>query len=153
MRAHELKEPSARKMFILAGDAIVTLVSPTGARYTYRVERSRPQDDWPPVWFVSVLTGPDNENDYRYAGFISATEEWVHGGGRAELSADAPSVGSWAWCWERIAALEPLRGRQGEVEVWHEGSCGRCGRTLTVPESLATGLGPHCATMVAGGAA
>jgi hypothetical protein len=27
----------------------------------------------------------------------------------------------------------------------HAGRCGRCGKTLTVPESKATGLGPDCA--------
>jgi hypothetical protein len=31
------------------------------------------------------------------------------------------------------------------VEVWHEGHCMRCGRALTVPESISTGLGPVCA--------
>jgi len=28
--------------------------------------------------------------------------------------------------------------------VFHEGACGRCGRTLTVPESIASGFGPEC---------
>ena len=31
------------------------------------------------------------------------------------------------------------------VQVWHEGRCGKCGRKLTVPESLTSGLGPECA--------
>ena len=34
------------------------------------------------------------------------------------------------------------------VEVWHEGICGRCGRKLTVPESVERGLGPECAGLV-----
>jgi len=29
-------------------------------------------------------------------------------------------------------------------EFWHDGNCGRCGRTLTNPDSLATGIGPEC---------
>jgi hypothetical protein len=30
------------------------------------------------------------------------------------------------------------------IEIWHEGRCGKCGRTLTVPDSIANGLGPEC---------
>jgi hypothetical protein len=30
------------------------------------------------------------------------------------------------------------------VEVWHEGKCGKCGRALTVPSSILTGIGPEC---------
>ena len=27
------------------------------------------------------------------------------------------------------------------IEIWHEGKCGKCGRTLTVPDSIINGLG------------
>jgi hypothetical protein len=30
------------------------------------------------------------------------------------------------------------------LEIWHEGSCLRCGRKLTVPESIESGYGPEC---------
>jgi hypothetical protein len=30
------------------------------------------------------------------------------------------------------------------MELWHEGRCGKCGRALTVPESIESGLGPVC---------
>jgi hypothetical protein len=33
---------------------------------------------------------------------------------------------------------------QDFVEVWHEGTCGKCGRALTVPSSIENGLGPEC---------
>ena len=36
------------------------------------------------------------------------------------------------------------------LEVWHEGRCGRCNRALTVPESIASGIGPECAKHVLG---
>jgi hypothetical protein len=32
------------------------------------------------------------------------------------------------------------------LKVHHEGRCCRCGRKLTVPESIETGLGPECAS-------
>jgi hypothetical protein len=34
------------------------------------------------------------------------------------------------------------------VEFWHEGKCCRCGRKLTVPASIASGIGPECATKI-----
>ena len=33
-------------------------------------------------------------------------------------------------------------------EMLHEGRCGRCARRLTVPASVASGIGPECAKMV-----
>ena len=32
------------------------------------------------------------------------------------------------------------------LEIWHEGRCGRCGRKLTVPSSIESGIGPECAS-------
>lgn len=32
-----------------------------------------------------------------------------------------------------------------QMKIFHEGTCGVCGRALTNPESIATGIGPHCA--------
>jgi hypothetical protein len=32
-----------------------------------------------------------------------------------------------------------------DLEIWHSGRCGRCSRRLTVPESIAAGIGPDCA--------
>jgi hypothetical protein len=47
---------------------------------------------------------------------------------------------AFAWFWDRL--------RNGnlpeQVEVHHEGRCGRCGRALTVPESIESGFGPEC---------
>ena len=58
----------------------------------------------------------------------------------------APSAVAFGWVWERRQRLDAL-----PCEVWHEGRCGKCGRVLTVPESLILGLGPECAQMSLGG--
>ena len=34
------------------------------------------------------------------------------------------------------------------LEIRHEGSCGRCGRPLTVPSSIDRGIGPDCAALM-----
>jgi len=46
------------------------------------------------------------------------------------------------WLWDR---LTNGGGLPGAIEVWHEGSCCRCARRLTVPASIEMGLGPDCA--------
>jgi hypothetical protein len=131
--------------YILAGHARVTLVSTrTGVRFTYRV---RAHDLTDPMgntvrWFVDVLSGPDNESDYRFFGtvFAKPSLSFKHSAKARGIGADAPSVKAFAWVLGNLAA-----GRMpAECEIWHEGSCGRCGRALTDPESIASGLGPVC---------
>jgi hypothetical protein len=38
----------------------------------------------------------------------------------------------------------------GGYKIHHEGRCGKCGRLLTVPESVETGIGPECAKRMGG---
>lgn len=126
--------------FMRAGNATVTLKSlRTGVRFTFRLRES---DDGTCI-FVGLLTGPGNETDYSYLGRISRDIFWA---GRkvpkpGDVSKDAPSMKAFDWSWRAL-----IRGNMPEaLEVWHEGSCGRCGRKLTVPSSIAAGFGPECA--------
>lgn len=128
----------AQATFLFAGRARFTLESVrTGARFTYEVTPPRgTRPEQAPVWFVRVLTGPDNSNSYSYLGFIR-DGALIHGGQRARVSRDAPSFRALDWFLRHIGTTE--------VAMWHEGRCGRCGRALTVPESIRTGIGPVCA--------
>lgn len=127
------------RRFLLAGNARVTFRNTqTGNRFTYRIRASKDGR----VHFVSLLRGTDNDADYSYFGFISR-DRFVHGGARAKVGEEAVSVRAFEWIWKRLDELPAA------VEVWHEGCCGRCGRALTVPESIASGLGPECASKIA----
>lgn len=137
MSAFESAEAIVR--YALAGRATLTLESErTGARYTYRITR---RDDAPA--FVSVLTGPENTRDYTYLGtvFVDGEVPVYRHGRKSEISPGAPSARAFAWAWDAFVAGRIPEG----LSVYHEGQCGRCGRALTVPESILTGLGPHCA--------
>lgn len=132
--------------FALAGNATLTLRSAvTGTRFTFKVRLAPNQDENTPTsrrtWFVKLLCGSDNNRDYRYIGFIR-DGRFVHGAGRSWTSSEAPSVIAFGWF-----ARTVLFGQKAfeKLEVWHEGCCGRCGRRLTVPESIETGMGPECA--------
>ena len=122
--------------FALAGKAIFTVVSKkTGVRFTFKVRAAENG----PMHFISVLTGPDNTQDYKYLGYLRRGV-YFHGGAKAKIAADAPSAKAFDWFW-RALARDALGDR---AEVHHEGQCGRCGRALTVPESIQSGYGPEC---------
>lgn len=127
--------------FLFGGDAIFTVVSRrTGVRFTYKVheldadKRKGPE----PVHFVKLLSGPDNLGDYKFMGTIFGKASYRHSR-KAHISEQAPSSVAWTWFYNRV-----LQGKLDGVDVYHEGRCGRCGRTLTVPESVVSGFGPEC---------
>jgi hypothetical protein len=134
-KAGQLTTWDAVREFIFAGHARFTLRSlKTGMRYTYQVKVKK-QDleagkTGPDVtYFVALLRGPDNVSDYRYLGVLRKPGNF--------------------WTIALVWMLDRLKvDRTGvlgvALEVWHEGKCGRCGRTLTVPESVASGIGPVC---------
>lgn len=130
------------KRFIMAGNATATFVSPTGTRFTYRVRvKSEGEGDKrPPVHFVSVLTGSDNESDYTFLGTIFEGKKFVHSR-KSRIGTDAPSAKAFAWAFPRIMSDADLQG----MKIFHESKCGKCRRKLTDPESIETGLGPICA--------
>lgn len=145
MESAALSTIDAVKKFVLAGHAIFTVVSKkTGDRRTFKVVRAKkkPGDTRDPGWFVSLLTGPNNANDYRYLGFIyrGFNGQFVFGLNNYRFGTDAGKVVQWL-----LNRIDAGSGLLEQAEVWHVGRCGHCGRPLTVPESIASGIGPVCA--------
>jgi hypothetical protein len=134
--SNQIKNIDDIRNFIFAGKAIFTIQSKaTGGRFTYRLNH---REDSPT--FASVLTGPDNEGDYSYMGFIPTDKRESLIQGRKGMSSTAPSVVALAWF---------LRNLDNDsVDFFHAGKCGACGYKLTVPQSVARGLGPTCAARV-----
>ncbi len=140
----ELRSPEPTVRFMLAGNAHVTFQSlKTGTRFTYRVFVPPSLSDTSRVsHFVHVLTGPDH---YEYLGCIYGGRVWRHGV-KSRVVERAPSAVAFAWCWRKLTG-----GRMPEtLAVYHEGRCGACGRRLTTPESIESGLGPVCAKKLGG---
>lgn len=125
----------ARLAYIFGGSATFTLKSLTsGAHYTYRVAAAKVDEGKPAVHFVSVLTGSEA---YTYLGtcFAQGPMRLTQ---KSHLAPGASAVKAFQWLQRNPASTE--------AEVWHDGTCARCGRQLTDPESIATGLGPVCRT-------
>ena len=141
MEGHAIKDPAAARTFVLGGNATVTLKSTaTGRHFTFRVRAPRGDKTPTAPRFVQALTGPNNEGDFEFLGTIFSDDHFVIGR-KSRISAGAPTAVAFGWAWRKIAAGELPDG----LEVWHDGRCGCCGRTLTVPESIETGFGPVCA--------
>jgi hypothetical protein len=138
--AAQLTDAAVAVRFILAGQATVTFVSrKSGKRFTYKVSGSR-KDPESPTRFVSLLSGADNTRDYSYMGTVFGGKRFVSTA-KSAVSSDAPSFKAFDWALRQLTA-----GIMPEsLEIWHEGKCGKCGRKLTVPESIESGIGPVCA--------
>lgn len=124
------------RKFATAGKALFTAQSvKTSNRFTFKVSASKNKE----VHFVSVLTGANNESDYSYLGIIDKSGNFRRTA-KSKINDKSPSHMAFRWIWEQTAAGK----LPGATVINHEGRCGRCGRLLTVPESVASGFGPEC---------
>jgi hypothetical protein len=131
MTGHKLNNSEALK-FIFAGKSIVTLLnSKTENRFTFKVKQAKDSN----MFFVSVLTGPET---YSYIG--TCIEGIYRHGRKSTISKDAQSVKVFEYVINKLK----INNLPDFVEAWHEGKCGKCGRSLTVPSSISNGLGPEC---------
>lgn len=133
-----ITNPMDIRRFVTGGHAVFTLVSKrTGKRYTFQINKPTGKP-----FFARYLTDSNNEGDYTYLGYMTEDDVENHilslRPGKRGNPTSLPFRGL-NWFLSHMDCTD-------RFEFWHEGSCGRCGRRLTVPESIATGLGPVCAT-------
>jgi hypothetical protein len=103
----------------------------SGKHFTYKIGKGK---------FVSVLSGPDNTADYSYMGMIDQNRTKVVTTRASQFSSDSQAFKALNWTLGQMA-----KGSMPEsVEFYHEGKCSHCGRVLTTPESVASGIGPVC---------
>jgi hypothetical protein len=97
------------------------------------------------LFFVSVLIGQSNTEDYSYVGVVDKRDSdfsfrLTKG---SKLKEDTTCV---------MAFMVFLNNLQKNyitpnMNFYHMGYCGRCGRVLTTPSSVDRGIGPYCATI------
>lgn len=137
---------------LLAGSAKFTLVSgKTGQRFTFQIRSGAKDRDkfWSTnnqdlrFYFVKVLTGPDNGRDYTLIGFLKRDdiESSVAEFSAKQSHRNAPSRFAVEWFLHRVFKIGVL---PDNVEILWASTCNRCGRELTVPESIKSGYGPEC---------
>ncbi len=130
------KHAQAAQEYIFAGNATITLKSKkTDTHFTYKIRKSEDGK----LYFVRLLVSPD---EYRYLACIFADRPYhLHHSAKSCSGIDAPSFQAMSYALKNLYAdsIPEL------LEIRHEGSCGRCGRQLTHPESIDRGIGPECA--------
>ncbi len=144
--SHQLTNVADIKKFMLAGKAIFTLESiRTGKWLTYQIKKKIFKKDINGesveiiFYFVSVLTGPENETSYTYLGTISSNFV-VKLTAKSKIDESAISFKALSF----FVSLLRNDELHKEIKVYHKGVCGKCGRALTTPNSLISGLGPIC---------
>jgi hypothetical protein len=137
--------------YIFGGKSTFTLQSvASGERFTYKISESakRAGDSRPPVFFVSILTGPDNTDNFNFIGTIFERKTFKFSP-KAGYRVDSPSVKAFSWAFSNfVGNVVP-----DKLEFWPSSHCARCGRKLTVPTSVHNGFGPECITKVGAAAA
>lgn len=139
-KTHETLHP-----FLWAGNATFTLVSKkSGKRFTYKITKAKFKTVNADNYYVSVLNGPDNQFNYAYMGIFNLVSQKLRVTQNSAVKTDAPSFILFIWFVHQLFSNPEKLFQQ--AELYHEGKCGRCGRKLTVPESIESGFGPECAS-------
>lgn len=138
----ELYDNKLIKNFMLAGNSTLTVVSKKSNKHlTFKALKAKKGSVKP--FFVSVLTGSDNEHSYEYIGNFWENEKHLSfvKSKKTRISEDAVSLKTIKWIVNMINNDKELTE---QCTIYRDNRCGRCGRKLTNPQSIVTGIGPEC---------
>lgn len=122
-------------------NGIYTLTFPDGSHKTLKIRRIPDNSKFAPGQrTLSLLVGPDNSSDYEQFAFVTEQRITVWKGKRGGLNNPSKFERYAFILWEIAVNNEQFDGYELAVSK----TCLRCNRTLTTPESIATGLGPEC---------
>lgn len=135
------------KNYATAGRAVVTIVSRvTQERVTLKIKKMKDNEK---RFFVNVRKSTEaDDNNWRNWSYIGVFDLdrgfWT----TSKTNYDqGTGIKAAAWFLSIVANgdLDNQNSLMEQADIWHEGRCGRCSKELTVPESIAQGLGPTCA--------
>ena len=133
------------KNYLFGGKAEFTLHSlKTDKHFTYKIVSDN-KNPGHPIRFLYFLVDSNNEDDFRYAGvtrrMVNAPDKSVYFGITKKSPRNkTPAITAYRWFIHHLNKGE----LPDTVEFMHSGKCSACGRKLTTPESIRTGLGPVC---------
>lgn len=128
------------KDYMLAGKACIILYNITTGTFVKFWLTVKKVDGVVTSWWI--YTNPEKTE---YIGYIMKNDTLrLRYPDKDMVNTQSAGIVAMEWFWPRL-----LSGTlPNTVAVLHNGYCGRCGRELTNPESLITGLGPECAKLV-----
>lgn len=86
------------------------------------------------------MTGSDNLNHYTFIGTIFIDPLGYSRSKKSRIKADHVGNKAIPWLLNKIKSRKAL----DKIDFCHEGVCCNCGRPLTNPESIKSGIGPKC---------
>ena len=127
--------------FMFGGKSLFTILNEsTGNRFTYTLENPKDKEN---IYFLNVFKGTENTNKrhYRYVGmFTKNLNFYITKNSKFNLESVETKALLYVVNKLKTGSLPSF------IKVFHHGKCGHCGRTLTVPSSILSGLGPKCAS-------
>ena len=128
----------------LAGKANLTLKNPaTGKhiRVKFIQKKDRKTGKLGSCYYLYISVLGDGKAGYVYAGaYFSDSGKFKFGQPTTEDNSKLHAIASYVV----NAIRNPLPLHNHMIEINHAGKCCRCGRKLTHPESIKTGIGPEC---------
>lgn len=124
----------------LPGGKIIPKCKP---HYTYRI-RKPDKADSTSNYFIDLLIGPQNEADYKYLAMLITATGSIFAGRNYPTTKETYGFRILARVLAAIWEGKTDKIIEAGWNVHHVGKCGRCGRTLTTPESVESGIGPEC---------
>lgn len=125
--------------YILAGNAKFTVENPkTKNRGTFKISINKTQKN---MYFCSYNYAYE---EFKFFGLIFVDDtrknpKFVLGKGKDSKAQSAIIM-------DYLINKYLYLNSPNFLNVYHFGKCGKCGRTLTVPESIKSGIGPFCAS-------
>lgn len=119
--------------------------SKTGDHRTFKIHTQAKDAKFAPgKRIVSLLTGPENTADDSYTGFAFIDDGGVQvWRSKAEGNPIWKTYADMLWSLALDGGLSPWADKG--FTIMASGTCLRCNRTLSTPESISSGLGPICA--------
>ena len=127
------------KNFIFGGNATFTIVNTDSKKYfPFKVRKSKDSDE---VFFVSIMNHSVNNYNHNFLGTFFSKDNCYKTSKKSSIKSDTTSSKVISWFFNYFINSEE---KYPTVQVYHDGKCGKCGRKLTTPESVKSGLGPIC---------
>lgn len=128
--------------FIFAGRSIFTLENTTTNTYiTFKIRQIKKKGKLVPNNFGISCKGVGSlMAGFIFLGFLHLERKSFKRWGEHKDNPSFIGYKTLFWLFRNLENLENFPN----LELYHEGICCKCGRTLTVPESIDTGIGPKC---------
>ncbi len=128
--------------FFRGGNALFTVKNNKGQHFTFKVRQPKSEAGQPAKpYFVNLVGGTGTNGDRLYMGILTDNNR-VALTKASKVGAQDLSVKVVEWA---IGAVVYGKAIPAGYAIQHEGRCCCCGKTLTQPASISSGVGPECA--------